>query len=72
MTISEIMKDELPPYNPTDNVRAYHLKRLTSFANKPSISKAQELEQLGYCVDYDWITTGAEPKQHEGKYTTNS
>ncbi len=57
------MKDELPPYSPTDNVRAYHLRKLTSFQKHPSISKAQELEDLGYTVDYDWITTGAEPKE---------
>jgi hypothetical protein len=63
MTISEIMKDELPAYSPYSNERAYHLRKLESFSKKPSIMKAQELEQLGYCVDYDWITTGAEPKE---------
>lgn len=67
MTIAEIMKDELPPYTPYDNARAYHLRQLTSFQNHPSISKAQALEDLGYTVDYDWISTGAEPKT----WTTN-
>ena len=64
MTVSEIMKDELPPYSPYSNERAYHLRKLESFQKKPSITKAQELENLGYTVDYDWITTGAEPKQY--------
>lgn len=66
MTIADIakmMEDELPPYSQFNNARAYHLRRLFSFQKRPSIMKAQELEQLGYCVDYDWITTGAEPKE---------
>ena len=66
MTIAEIakmMEDELPPHSQFNSARAYHLRRLFSFQKRPSIMKAQELEQLGYCVDYDWITTGAEPKE---------
>jgi hypothetical protein len=54
------MNDELPPYSPYNNARAYHIRKLESFAKSPSFSKAQELEQLGYCLDFDEVSTGAD------------
>jgi len=52
MNLTEIMKAELPPYSPYNNARAYHIRKLQSFEKYPSTTKAQELEQLGYCVDW--------------------